>query len=208
MSSINNGVATTTNVAISSNTPVISVAGNQGGDAIGQINELMVQMGQLFGKLRDLLRQYNQVQQKNAFQMQKTSFNTRLASIKTEFSAKETQAIGQIVGGVLQTAGGGLSCFGAARTGASWGWMAGSSHISQGGNSIIEGIIGLETAPELRKAQEGQALADYQHGLADQQLKRADESLDKALKVSSDLREMLSTLTQAHERLASSVRMS
>lgn len=185
--------------AIGSSTPTFGVAGDQGGDAIGQLNELMVQMGSLFGKLRDILRQYNQVQQNNAFQMAKTSFDTRMGAIETDFKAKNAQGWAQIAGGIAQAVGGGL----AAGTG-----ISPIADIGKGLDSMAQGSAGVGWANKWsREASEGQALADYQHGLAEQQLKRADETLDKALKVSSDLRDILSTLTQAHERLASSVRM-
>ncbi|KIA79289.1 type III secretion protein [Chromobacterium amazonense] len=199
-----NTIANTNAAAINSGTPLLSVDGNQGGDAIGQLNELMVQLGQLFGKLRDLLRQYNQIQQNNAFQMQKTSFDTRMQAIETEFDAKNKQAWAQIGTGIAQGLAGAASAFGAAQGS----WLAHSGDIGKGIGSIVDGSIGVAVNPELREAQEKQAEADYQHGLAEQQLKRADETLEKALKVSSDLREILSTLTQAHERLSSSVRMS
>lgn len=187
--------------AIGSLSTLTSTPGDQGGDAIGQLNELMVQLGQLFGKLRDVLRQYQQTQQNNAFQMQKTSFNTRLDAIEKDFDAKQSQAIAQIVGGVAQEVFGALS--------AKSEGLSGIGGVGHGIDSIAQGIAGVSFGNQAsREAQEGQALTDYQHGLAEQQLKRADETLDKALKVSSDLREILTTLTQAHERLSSSVRMS
>ncbi|WP_279451978.1 type III secretion protein [Aeromonas dhakensis] len=187
--------------AIGSLNTLTSPPGDQGGDAIGQLNELMVQLGQLFGKLRDVLRQYQQTQQNNAFQMQKTSFNTRLDAIEKDFDAKQSQAIAQIVGGVAQGVFGALS--------AKSEGLGGIGGVGHGIDSIAQGIAGVSFGNQAsREAQEEQALADYQHGLAEQQLKRADETLDKALKVSSDLREILTTLTLAHERLSSSVRMS
>ncbi|MDA6076072.1 hypothetical protein O0544_01930 [Edwardsiella anguillarum] len=81
--------------------------------------------------------------------------------------------------------------------------------ISNGVNSMTQGIVGVGYVNDMsRQAQEEQALSEYQHGLAAQQLKRADETQEKALRVSGDLREILTTLNQAHERIASSVRMS
>ncbi|WP_046168621.1 type III secretion protein [Chromobacterium vaccinii] len=188
-----------TSNGVSGGTPVLNVAGDQGGDAIGQLNDLMVQLGQLFGKLRDLLRQYNQTQQNNAFQMQKTSFNTRMDAIEKDFSAKNAQAWAQIAGGVTQFLGGVAGAKGSEAF----------SQIGRGADSIIQGNVGLHFSNgQAREAQEQQAVADYQHGLSEQLLKRSDETLEKALKVSSDLREILSTLNQAHERIASSVRFS
>ncbi|WFN95575.1 hypothetical protein MAY91_11540 [Edwardsiella ictaluri] len=74
---------------------------------------------------------------------------------------------------------------------------------------MTQGIIGAGYVNDLtRKAQEEQALSEYQQGLAAQLLKRADETQEKALKVSGDMREILTTLTQAHDRIANSVRMS
>ncbi|UCQ51810.1 hypothetical protein DB731_04340 [Edwardsiella ictaluri] len=74
---------------------------------------------------------------------------------------------------------------------------------------MTQGIVGVGYANDLtRQSQEEQALSDYQHGMADQLLKRAEETKEKALKVSGDLREILATLTQAHEHLSSSVRIS
>ena len=199
ISSVNNGSA-----------PVLSVSGSQSGDAIGQINDLMVNLGQLFGKMRDLLRQYNQTQQLNAFEMQTKSLDTRMAAIVNEFDAKNAQAWTQIGTGALQALGGAASSFGASRgAGETLGWLAHSGDVSKGVGSLAEGIVNRRYVnPVMRESQEEQAVADYQHGLADQLLKRSDETLEKALKASSDLRELLGTLTQAHERIASSVRHS
>ncbi|UCQ38685.1 type III secretion system translocon protein SseD [Edwardsiella piscicida] len=171
------------------------VSQDRGGDAISQLNELMVQLGELFGKLRDVLRQYQQTQQSNAFKMQKTAYDTRVDAIDKDFQAKQAQAIAQILGGIAQTVGG---AFGE------------EAHtISNGVNSMTQGIVGVGYVNDMsRQSQEEQALSEYQHGLAEQQLKRADETLEKALKISGDLREILTTLNQAHERIASSVRMS
>lgn len=193
-----------------SGAPMLNVAGDQGGDAIGQINELMVSLGQLFGKLRDLLRQYNQSQQANAFTMQKTSFDTRKIAIEKEFDAKNWQAIGQMISGGLQATGGATAGYGASKApGTPMSWLAGSGDIGKGAGSFVEGAFSKWIVnPRLRESQENQAKADYQHSLADQLLKRSDETLEKALKASSDLRELLNTLTQAHERIAGSVRMS
>ncbi|MFM5540459.1 type III secretion protein [Aeromonas veronii] len=172
---------------------------DQNENAIGQLNELMVQLGQLFGKLRDLLRQYQQTQQNNAFLMQKTSFHTRLDGIEKDFESKQAEGIAQIVGGVLKGVGGA----------AGFKFGDGVAAITSGLDNMAQGITSTSFANQAsREAQEGQALSDYQRDLAGQQLQRADETLNKALKVSSDLRELLTTLTQAHERLASSVRMS
>ena len=198
MTTITNNASVNNDTTISSGTSPLSVSGDQGGDAIGQLNDLMVQMGQLFGKLRDLLRQYNQAQQNNAFKMQMTSYDTRMGAIEKDFDAKNTQAAWQIVGGVAQTLGGALT--------PKVGEFCGT--IGHGADGIFQGIGGLSANSDSRAAQEGQALADYQHGLADQLMKRSDETLEKAMKVSSDLRDILTTLTQAHEKLASSVRMS
>lgn len=192
-----------------SGTVTFNVASDQTGDAIGQINELMVSLGELFGKLRDLLRQYNQTQQLNAFKMQTTSLKTRMEAIGKEFDAKNMQAIGQIVSGGLQAFGGAASCYGASKApGTTGSWLTHSGDISKGTGSLIEGSINLGANKLLRESQEKQAVADYQHGLAEQLLKRSDETLEKALKASSDLREFLNSLNQAHERIANSVRLS
>ncbi|WP_395755916.1 hypothetical protein OT793_03550 [Edwardsiella ictaluri] len=88
------------------------ISGDPSGVAIGQMNELMVQLGVLFGKLRDLLRQYQQAQQNNAFKMQKTAYGTRVESIEQDFQAKQVQAAAQIVGGIARTVGGGFGEYG------------------------------------------------------------------------------------------------
>ncbi|ARD40552.1 type III secretion protein [Edwardsiella ictaluri] len=171
------------------------ISGDRSNDAIGQMDELMVKLAALFGKLRDMLRQYQQAQQNNAFKMQQTSYDTRMGSIEQDFQAKQGQAVAQILGGIAQSVGGGFGEYG--------------HTISTGLNNMTQGIVGVGYVNDLtRKAQEGQALSDYQRGLADQLLKRADETKEKALKISGDLREILTALTQAHERLSSSVRIS
>ncbi|WFO13397.1 type III secretion protein [Edwardsiella ictaluri] len=192
MNTIDNGSQGVNGITSPDNQGYIS--GDRDNNAIGQLNELMVQLGELFGKLRDVLRQYQQAQQSNAFKMQKTAFETRVDSIDKDFQAKQAQAVAQIVGGIAQTVGG----FGE------------HGHtISTGLNNMTQGIVGVGYANDLtRQSQEEQALSDYQHGMADQLLKRAEETKEKALKVSGDLREILATLTQAHEHLSSSVRIS
>lgn len=169
-----------------------------GEDIIGQLNEMMVNMGQLFGKLRDLLRQYQQAQQSNTFRMQVTAFDTRMSAIKDECTAQKNQAIGQIVGGGLQALGGGVGMK-----------APGLEVVGNSLSSATNGITGVAVVNGLtQQAKEQEVLAGYQQGLAEQQAKRSDETLDKALKVSSDLRDILSSLNQAYERIAGSVRLS
>ncbi|VWD65032.1 hypothetical protein BLA50215_07944 [Burkholderia lata] len=195
ISSVSNGAA-----------PILTVAGQQGSDAIAQINELMISLGQLFGKLRDLLRQHNQIQQANAFSMQKISLDTRRDAIDKEFDAKEWQSIGQVISGGLQAIG---ACYGASRaSGTAESWLAGAGDLSRGVGSLIEGTIGIRSNEQLRDSQEKHSIADYQHGLAEQLLKLSDETLEKALRASADLRELVSALNHAHEQIASSVRFS
>ncbi|MEO9384624.1 type III secretion system translocon protein SseD [Chromobacterium phragmitis] len=179
--------------------PLLSAETSNGQDSIAMLNELMVSMGQLFGKMRDLLRQYNQVQQANAFEMQKTAFDTRMEAISKDFEAKNDQAWAQIAGGAVGMLGGLAGAYSG---------NAALSQLGQGAGEVISGSVGIGIANGLsQQAQELQALSEFQHGLAEQQYKRADETLEKALRVSADLRDLLATLTQAHERIASSVRM-
>ncbi|MBJ7263180.1 MAG: hypothetical protein JHC61_05325 [Burkholderiaceae bacterium] len=206
---MNNTIMTNTSASIDrSSAPVLSVADSQAGDAIGQINELMVNLGQLFGKMRDLLRQYNQVQQGNAFKMQLKSFETRLSGIEKDFQAKDAQAWSQIISGGVQVLGGAVSTFGASKgTGEALSWLSHSGEVTKGAGAVIEGTASCAWVnPGMRDSQKEQAIAEFQHGFADQLLKRAEETLEKALRLSIDMREFMSSLTQAHDRLASSVR--
>ncbi|MBT2869653.1 hypothetical protein JQK19_20700 [Chromobacterium violaceum] len=180
-------------------TPLLGTDTGSGQDSIAMLNELMVSMGQLFGKMRDLLRQYHQAQQANAFAMQKTAFDTRMEAISKDFEAKNDQAWAQIAGGVVGMLGGLAGAYSG---------NAALSQLGQGAGEIISGSVGIGIANGLsQQSQELQALSEFQHGLAEQQYKRADETLEKALRVSADLRDLLATLTQAHERIASSVRI-
>lgn len=171
----------------------------QGEDAIELINDLMINMGHLFNKMRDTLRQYQQAQMSNSFEMQKTSYNTRIEAIETDFEAKNITSATQIFGGVVKTVGGGIS-------------VKGGEAFNTAANGIdaaSQGIIGTSLVNgKTRESQEMQALSEYQQGLAERQLKGADESLDKAIKTSNDLREMLSNLNQAYEKISSSVKIS
>lgn len=167
-------------------------------DVVGQLNSLMVSLGQLFGRMRDLLRQYQQSQQLDAFQMQVTSFQTRVDAIEKEFAAKTSQAYAQMVGGLLQAGSAGFGV----------GLQMPLADIGRGVDGLSQAIASTQTNPELQAAQEGQALADYQHQFSQQLLTRSDELLSKASKVSSDLRDVLAALVQAHDRITSSVRLS
>ncbi|MFM0515265.1 type III secretion system translocon protein SseD [Paraburkholderia sp. RL17-373-BIF-A] len=180
-----------------SSAPVLSVADLRGDEAIVMINQLMVSLGQLFGKLRDILRQYNQTQQLNTFQMQVTALQSQMSAIDKEFNGKNAQAWAQIAGGIAQTLGGAAGCK-----------LMPVTDISRGLASGIEGYVSVNTANQsIRESQEEQAIGGYQHNFADQLLKRSDETLSNALKVSSELRELLSALVQVHDRMTSSVRM-
>lgn len=191
-----------------SSAPVLGVAGTQTDDAVAQINDLMVNLGQLFGKMRDLMRQYHQAQQGNAFKMQMHSYETKLGAIEKDFNASNAQALSQIISGGVQLLGGVGSCYGAAQaSGAALSWLSHAGEVSRGVGSGIEGITSYAWVnPQVRGSKEDQAVSDYQHALADQLGKRSDETLEKALKFSADLREFTSMLVQAFERLGNSVK--
>ncbi|MGQ5524511.1 hypothetical protein ACUHMQ_14800 [Chitinimonas sp. PSY-7] len=185
----------TTNVSslsASSNVTPLNINDTQGGDALGQINDLMVRLGSLLGKLRDLLREYNQLQQTQTFKMQQTAFQTKLEGIEKSFQAEQNAAIGQIFGGVIEGFAGVAGVKNPAL-----------SSIGSGISNTMQSSFKLDASGLTRDGAVKQAEAEYQHGLADTMLKRSDEVLEKALKVSGDMRELLTMLTQAHDRIAS-----
>lgn len=165
------------------------------GGIVNLINDIFVKMGVLMGKNRDMLREYNQVQAVNSFNMQRTAYHTRINSINDELSANKDEADGMLIGGSFM--------------------MAGSVAVAKipGMDSAGNGINAVAQGGEKEKAnnssslsKEEQALSDFQHGTGEQLLKRSDETLNKALKVSEDLRQLLSSLTQVHDRIASVVK--
>lgn len=184
-------VSTTPN---SSLTPPQSTIGDPSSSAIGEINELMVRLGSLFSKMRDILRQYNQTQQSQLFKIQTNSYHTKLQAIEKNFESANLSAIGEIVAGSVQAIGAGV---GVAKENSSF------SSFGSGMGEAAKGGFNLGANALSREGQELSAQADYQSGLADALLKRSDAVLEKALKASADLKDLMSMLTQVHERLAS-----
>ncbi|MBC8642926.1 type III secretion protein [Caballeronia sp. EK] len=170
-----------------------NVSDSRSTEAIALINELMVSLGQLFGKLRDALREYNKTQQLNTFKMELTSIKTQMSAIEKEFNGKNAQAWAQIASGVVQIGGGAVGCK-----------LPPVADIGRGAGSAIEGAVSVGTANQWsRESQEEQAIGGYQHSTAEQLRKVADSTLGDVLKASSDLRQMLDSLVHAHDRITS-----
>lgn len=171
-------------------------------DSIALLNEVMIKMGALYSKLRDLNREYNQIQLTNAFNMQKRAFDTKIDSISLEFTGRNIQAASQILSGVASIAGSVAGLKGDSLK------ATAKSTLGSGVGSGIEGIMNLGANSEMRKGQEMSALSDFQSNLAEQIRKRSDTVFDQAVKTSADLRETTSALIQAYERISGSVRFS
>lgn len=171
-------------------------------DSIALLNEVMIKMGALYSKLRDLHREYNQIQLTNSFNMQKRAFDTKIDSISHEFAGRNIQATSQIISGVASIAGSVVGLKGDPLQ------ASAKSTLGSGIGTAIEGMMNLGANSEMRKGQEISALSDYQSSLADQIRKRSDNVFDQAVKTSADLRETISALIQAYERISGSVRFS
>ncbi|PHV11474.1 hypothetical protein [Chitinimonas sp. BJB300] len=191
MSTNINAISTPTNIS------PLNVNDTQAGAALDVINDLMVKLGSLLGKMRDLMREYNQLLNSNTFKMQQTSFNTRMEGIQKNFEAQQHAAIGQILGGMVEMGGGMLA-----------GGMQNQavSSISSGMSNISQSSFKLDAAALSRDGEVDQAKAEFQHGLADAMLKRSDEILAKVTDIQTQMREMVKMVVEAYERLASSVR--
>ncbi|EAA3660138.1 type III secretion protein [Salmonella enterica] len=186
-------------IVICSPSPLPSSPRIDGEDAIAQLNALVIKLGQIFGKMRDLLRQYNQIQQLNGFNIVNGSVADRLNSIKLEFDSKKGQAIAQIVGGVIELGGGVLNC--ASET------FSGSTSAGQGLSSATQGIATIFTNESNSESRVMQVNSEYADKLAQLYSKNAGDSQERANQTSRDMREALAALIQLHERLCNSVHM-
>ncbi|WP_133405622.1 hypothetical protein [Parashewanella tropica] len=167
-------------------------ASMSGAAAIEEINQLMIKLADLFKKLRNILQDFNVVQEKLAWDIQ-------LASLAKKREGIQDAMIGMVISGAASIAGGMFSVgFGAG------GAFKGSEALGifgQGLGRMTEGGGSATNAYMTQLSENAKLLGSFDETNANTYIKKFGETMERARRTSTDMVSTLTELTQLHRSL-------
>lgn len=156
------------------------------------INDLVLQLGDMNIKIRDMEREFFSSQQRVVHDRMVGAMETKREAIELNYNAAMTKGITQLISGVVS--------FGGAISGSQ---IASAATGSFGKTAEAGGAI--SAAADTREAGRIQILGDFQSSDAENVRKNTDKAADRAGEASRRLLDMTRELTELHGRMLAAV---
>ncbi|RLV59969.1 hypothetical protein D5018_09195 [Parashewanella curva] len=167
-------------------------ASMEGAAAIEEINQLMIKLADLFKKLRNILQDFNVVQDKLAWDI-------TLASMAQKRDGIEHAMIGMAISGAASIAGG-LFSVGFGLGGAAKGSEA-LGILGQGLGRMTDGAGSSANAWQTQVSENAKLIGSLDETNANTYMRKLGETMERARRTSTDMVSLLVELTQLHRSL-------
>ncbi|BAJ02223.1 hypothetical protein SVI_2252 [Shewanella violacea DSS12] len=181
-----------------------SGSGSGNMEAISQINELMVQLAEMFKKLRNVMQEHNIKQQSLGWDVQVSAMKDKRESIDKAYKSSMMTGGMQLGAGLVGLVGSGAAGhYGLNKLNSEKSALA--SGLGSGFGKSMGGIGTMASAGLTKDAELAKARGNFKEQSAQNYIKVANELNDKAKQISEQMRSMIKDLVDLHGRISSAV---